>query len=209
MRKPQWYVVQVETGRENKACDQIARACKGTELISEVFAPRYQTQFKKDGEWHDEERLLLPGYVVVVTTKPWELARVMYNVPGFTRILTQGETYAPLSDDDRQWIERWSTEGDRTIPMSVAYKEGDTLVVTSGPLKGFEFMITRVKRRQSVAEIEMHAGLITVKSQVGLAVLSRQYKEKDLLFGSETDSDISDYREELIPSFTEEFRNLA
>lgn len=189
MSKREWYVAQVATGSERQSCDLIARACHVRDeqkpdeppLIAEVFAPSYQSQFKKNGEWHDEERLLLPGYVVVVTGRPWELARVMYTMPGFTRILTQGETYVPLSVDDRQWIERWTTEGDRTIPMSVAYKVGDKLVVTSGPLKGFEFMITRVKRRQSVAEIEVHAGSITIKSQVGLAVRSRDLKEEVLI----------------------------
>ena len=183
MPKPQWYVVQVETAREQQTCELITRACHARDeqkpqsapLVTEVFTPRYQTQFKKDGEWHDENRLLLPGYVVAVTAKPWELARVMYNVPGFTRILTQGETFAPLSTDDRQWIERWTTEGDRTIPMSVAYKEGDTIEITSGPLKGLEGSIKRIKRRQNLAEIEIHVGNKTFKTTVGLAILPKDH----------------------------------
>ena len=140
-------------------------------LLQEVFAPSYQSRFKLHGEWHDEERLLLPGYVVAVTARPWRLAHVLHGVPAFTRILTMGETFAPLSDNDRSWIERWTREGDRTIPMSIAYKEGDRVVVTEGPLKGQEAMIVRVRRRQCTAELEMHVGQVTIRANVGLAVL--------------------------------------
>ena len=185
MAKTEWYVVQVGTGRELAMCELIERACKAADaerlgdkpLINEVFSPRYRSQYKLQGEWHDEDRLLLPGYVVVVTDNPWELARVLHGVSGLTRILTMGEAFAPLSNDDRSWIERWTTEGDRTIPMSVAYKEGDRVVVTSGPLKGYEAMIVRIKRRQSLAELEIHAGALTIRTTVGLAVLPERSEE--------------------------------
>lgn len=188
-----WYVIQVETGRELHACEAIWRACSNAEqeehlltaetdegidsgdsdgvLLRECFSPSYRTQFKLHGEWHDEEKLLLPGYVVAVTSDPWKLARVLRKVSGLTRLLTMGETFAPLSEDDRSWIERWTTEGDRTIPMSIAYKEGDSIVVTEGPLMGHEGMIVRIKRRLNLAELEIHAGQMTIRTTVGLAVM--------------------------------------
>ena len=179
MRSPDWYVVQVESGREQNACEAIERACERAALVSdddspllkEVFAPCYRARFKLHGEWHDEDRLLLPGYVVAVTEDPWKLARVIRDVLGCTRILTMGETFAPLKDEDRSWIERWTTEGDRTIPMSIAYKEGDRIVVTEGPLKGREGMIIKLRRRLCRAEVEVHAGTLTIRTTVGLAVL--------------------------------------
>lgn len=185
MRTAAWYVVQVETGRELASCAGMTRACEveaelgveGSELLVECFAPRYCAQFKLHGEWHDEERLLLPGYVVAVTRDPWGLARVLRKVPGLTKILKMGETFAPLSEDDRSWIERWTTEGDRAIPMSIAYKEGDRIVVASGPLKGHEAMIVKVKRRLNMAELEIHAGQMTIRTTVGLAVLPRRAVE--------------------------------
>ena len=150
----------------------------GQSLLDECFVPRYRTQFKLHGEWHDEERLLLPGYVVAVTANPWELARVLRGVSGLTRILKMGETFSPLSDDDKGWLERWTTEGDRTIPMSVAHKEGDRIVVTEGPLRGHEAMIVRVRRRQSQADLEIHAGQLTIRTTVGLAVLPEPEAEQ-------------------------------
>ena len=181
MAKPGWYVVQVETGREQSACKAIERAGRladGLEaghepLVREVFSPRYRSRFKLHGEWHDEERQLLPGYVVAVTEEPWKLAQALRGVAGFTRVLKAGETFAPLKDEDRGWIERWTTQGDRTIPMSFGYKEGDKVVVTDGPLVGHEAMITRVNRRKRVAHLEIHAGQLTIHTTVGLEVLPK------------------------------------
>ena len=185
MRGASWYVIQVETGRERAACEAIQRACAATSedgqddgtLLQECFSPRYRTQFKLHGEWHDEERLLIPGYVVAVTANPWGLARTLSKVSGLTRMLTIGEVFAPLSDDDRKWIERWTAKGDRVIPMSIAYKEGDKIVVAEGPLKGLEAMISQVRRRQNLAKLEIHAGQMTIRTSVGLAVLPDKVAE--------------------------------
>ena len=79
MRAPNWYVIQVETGREQQACDSILRAARQhdhrrqqasdddtpvTPLLRECFTPRYRGRYKLHGQWHDEDRLLLPGYVI-------------------------------------------------------------------------------------------------------------------------------------------------
>ena len=178
-----WYVIQVKTGRERAVCRAIQRACQnaskgGVSLLQECFAPQYRTQFKLHGEWHDEERLLLPGYVVAVTDDPWGLVHILRGVSGLTRLLAMGETFAPLNDDDKSWIERWTAKNDRIIPMSVAYKEGDKIVVTEGPLKGHEAMIIQVKRRQCLAKLEIRAGLITIHTTVGLAVLPGKAGDK-------------------------------
>lgn len=189
MRAPNWYVIQVETGRELVACESIQRAASQYDhrrtlecdsdagpqpLLRECFAPRYRGRFKLHGEWHDEDRLLLPGYVIAVTDDPWTLARLLRGPHRMARILTMGETFAPLTSENRAWIERWTTEGDRTVPLSYAHKEGDKIVVTSGALVGFEGMIQRIDRRRCLAYIEILAGenpgQITVHTTVGLVV---------------------------------------
>jgi transcriptional antiterminator NusG len=173
----------VQTGKEQATCGLIARVCAewdrdqdidGYRLLDECFSPSFHTRHKFGQEWRDVEKLLLPGYVVAVTREPDQLARRLRQIPEFTKLLTMGETFVPLSDNDRGWIERWTAEGDRAIPMSVAYKEGDRIVVAEGPLKGMEAMITQVKRRQNLAKIEIHAGAITIRASVGLAVLPKE-----------------------------------
>lgn len=181
MRKARWYVIQVQTGREESICRKILRACRvascelqdGTVVLRECFSPRYAYQHKRDGEWVNETMPLLPGYVIAVTEDPWTLVKVLRGMPEFTRLLTMGKTVTPLDEQEKSWLERWTKEGDRTIPMSIAYKEGDMIVITDGPLVGQEALITRVNRRKSVAQLEIHAGQMTIHTTVGLAVLPK------------------------------------
>lgn len=180
MKVAKWYVIQVQTGREVKACEAILQTCKALHATSEsngtleeCFSPNYEFRRKIKGEWTKQKRLLLPGYVIAVTAEPWKLAHMLNSMREFTRLLTMGKTFIPLSEDDRLWIERWTMKDNRTISMSFAYKEGDVIVVTDGPLVGHEAMITRVNRRKRLAHLEIHAGQVTIHTTVGLEVLPK------------------------------------
>ena len=149
---------------------ECAEDAGGVGLV-ECFSPTYEFRRKQRGEWVLRESALLPGYVIAVTNDPWSLAHAMRAIPAYAKLLVMGETYVPLSADDRSWIERWTRRGERTIPISLAHKEGERIVVTDGPLVGREGMIVRVNRRRRVAHLEIRAGQITVHATVGLEVL--------------------------------------
>lgn len=180
MSKGKWYVVQVQNGREEWMCAAIEKIGMSSStndtpdppLVKECFTPYFQTQRKFAGEWRNVKKALLPGYVVVVTDDPNELERRLRGMRQFNRLLAVGEIFVPLNEDERLWIEKWTKEGDRTIPMSVARKKGDTLLVTSGPLKGNEGMITRVNRKKSIAIVELTIDGKKITTTVGLAIVS-------------------------------------
>lgn len=176
--KVTWYVVQVQTGRERAMCELIERvAPKG--LVRECFTPRYQTQKKFQGEWLEVERLLLPGYVIVDTAKPELLMQTLRRIPDFTRLLTMGETFAPLEERDVEWIGTFTQKGRRTIPMSMGVMEGDRVVVTEGPLVGREALIKRVNRHRSLAILELQICGRTVTIKVGLGIVGKSGTGKD------------------------------
>ena len=178
----QWYVVQVQAGSERIMCAVIEGACselvaaEGREgaFLSEVFCPRFATQRKLRGEWVRVERPLMPGYVIAETDSPDALARALRSVPDFARVLTAGGAYAPLSPEDRTWLEDSTQAGERVVPMSMAYQEGGKLVVTVGPLKGREATIVRTTRSKNLAHLELDVNGIRVKTTVGLGVLPKE-----------------------------------
>lgn len=146
----------------------------GYHLVEECFSPRFATERKFHGEFRRIEKPLLPGYVVAVTQDPATLARTLYRVPDFTRLLTSGETFVPLRDDERAWIESSTHVGDRTVPMSFGYREGDRLVVTEGPLKGREGMVTRINRAKSLAFLEFDVHGKKIMTTVGLGIVPKE-----------------------------------
>lgn len=149
-------------------------------LLDECFSPRFRTQKKLRGQWVNIEHSLMPGYVVAVTDDPWELQRRLRALPisghvvGTPEPTGESMTYLPLSAEERQWVETYTTKGDRVVPMSMAYKEGDRLVVTDGPLVGQEGRIVRVKRSASLAFLEFHVGQIRIKTTVGLGIVTKK-----------------------------------
>lgn len=180
-RARQWYVVQVATGNEDYMCQAIKRACadfdKGAMSeanrvgLHECFSPRFASRKKRKGAWYDTTRALIPGYVIADAHNPEKLAGALRGIEAFGRVLSSGGVYAPLDDAERRWIQAQIGDGGRTIPLSFGSKVGDKLVITSGPLKGHESKIVSVDRKNCIAHVEFHAGQITFKTSVGLAVM--------------------------------------
>ena len=134
----------------------------------------YEHRLKYNGEWRSVNKCLLPGYIVVITADPAALAARLRAIPKFTRLLTMMKTFVPLREDERAWLEECTKPKQRTIPISIAYRKGDTLVITQGPLKGREAMVTRVIRKKCVALVEIHVGNKTITTEVGLAVMPEE-----------------------------------
>ena len=178
MARARWYVIQVLGGQEGRSCTLIEAACtdmydnQGVAVLSEVFCPRYITRRKYKGEWREVERSLLPGYVIAVTSNASALRERLWHVNALTKLLMFGGEFVPLRDEERAWIEENTAKGNRVIPLSIAVKDGDSVVVTEGPLKGHEAQIIRINRRKCVATLELNVGGKRVTTQVGLAVLS-------------------------------------
>ena len=185
MPKSGWYVIQVQSGREQVMCDVIRRTCEEFDamsivedpLVEEVFSPRYATRMKVHGEWKDVERQLLPGYVVATTSRPDDLGAVLCTIPELTRMLALGEAFVPLREEERMWIEESTKQGDRVVPMSLAVGKGDNFTVKEGPLKGREGLVTRVNRHKCFAIMELHVGQMTIRTKVGLAIVPEDSQE--------------------------------
>lgn len=54
-----WYVLQVMTGTEQEVCGKLHRT--GVQ----ARAPEQKMQIRRNGQWREETRLLIPGYVFV------------------------------------------------------------------------------------------------------------------------------------------------
>lgn len=190
-----WYVVQVRAGQEIRAITLIERRAEEVErseggvqqgesssmpeqaaapLVKECFAPRYRTQQKVRGLWRSVERPLIPGYVIVVTDTPEKLIKVLRGIPMFTKLLRNEARFIPLDRNEVAWFEAFTREHDRTVPLSTAVKEGDTVTITDGPLQQHAATITRIDRRRSMAYVQISFLGRTKEVPVGLKVVAKR-----------------------------------
>lgn len=166
-----WYVIQVIAGQEHAIADLLERVIPQA-MLEECFFPQYETEMKVRGTWVPCKKPMFPGYIIAVTDQPDALARELRRIPQFARVLSMGDVFVPLAAEEVALIGGFSSKGNRVVPMSHAIKDGDRVVVTSGPLVGCEGLIKQLNRSKSVAFLETEICGQKVAVRVGLSVVS-------------------------------------
>ncbi len=166
-----WYVVQVRTGSE----ESIRRQCEKNidrEIMELCFIPCYEEQRHIRGEWVTLKKILLPGYLFVVTEKLEELYENLKIIIGLTKLLGTGREIVPLTEEEQKFLQKFGGE-EQVVVMSEGIIEQSQVKVTSGPLMGMEGYIRKIDRhkRKAWLELELFGRKQTV--QVGLEVVSK------------------------------------
>lgn len=174
---PKWYVIQVTAGSEERMARLISRVVPDG-VLQECFCPKFETETKVHGQYVSVTRLLLPGYLIAVTSDPRGVADGLRTLQEFCRVLMQGGAFQPLAKDEVEIIGRLTCTGHRVVPMSLGFKDGDEVVVTEGPLLGHEGRICGIDRRKSVAYLEFDICGRHVRVRIGLAVVSAKGGEE-------------------------------
>lgn len=172
MGKPRTYVIYTGVGREQAVRDLVVRLVDPA-LVVEAFVPRYEKKVRRAGTWRTELAAWVPGYLFVETPDAYELRRALGAVPGITRVLAMGAELVPLGEREVEWLGRLTKPKERTVKLSVAYQVGDRIVVTEGPLAGFESEIVKVDRHKRVAYINFGIPGREKLATVGLEVVAK------------------------------------
>lgn len=149
-----WYVMQVVGGKEKRVLALLKRYFSSS-LLQECFIPQYEIMRKYRGEWHRAVEILFPGYLVVLTNQPAQLASELRKVPLFTKLLGNNDVFIPLNDQEVSFFEVFTAPEQRVVTMSEGVIEGDRVVVLEGPLKGRAGMIAKIDRHKRLAYLNM------------------------------------------------------
>ncbi len=155
-----YYVVQVETGREQKFITLATKALRenGIEIDRDlrILWPRRVLRIRKKGKSRDKSASIFPGYVFLETedldrTTIWTLRRV----GGFYQFLRNNKQIESLTGDDRELLEHFLTLGEVVDKSKVVFDENKRIRVLEGPLKGLEGRIVKVDRRKKRAKVQL------------------------------------------------------
>lgn len=156
------FVLQVVSGEEEAIRTQLRRK------NYETLLPVADRQIRIRGRWRRERRKLMPGYLFrdqpELTSDDY--FRLKYH-PGVLQIL--GEPTA-LPEPEAEWI-RWLCRTD-TVPLTTVCKEGDTVRIMDGPLRGMEGQIEKIDLRSRKATLKLTTLDITHHITLGLNVLT-------------------------------------
>lgn len=173
-----WYVIQVRTGSEETVKRMCQRMISST-ILEDSFVPRYEKKKRYHGRWHTEEVILFPGYVFVVTEDEEQLFHHLKKIPDLTKILGDEDGAIPLYKEEIKFLQSFINK-EHVVEMSYGYREGDIIVITDGPMKGYEGLIKKIDRHKRVAMLEVPFFGRTTQVWVGLELLVKDDRKNDL-----------------------------
>ncbi len=171
-----YYVIQVKTGKEEQAIEDILKN-KPDDASFDVFAPYRKSLRKYKGVMREVVERCFPGYIFVETNDVQRLFKQLYFTPGFQKILgREGETenFVPLDKDESRMIDiLYSASSNRITEISnIEVREGEMIRVLDGPLAGLETQIKKVDLHKRTVTVEyMMCGRL-VTSNVGINIVT-------------------------------------
>jgi transcriptional antiterminator NusG len=148
-----WYVVRVQSGRENTVQTALTRRLKiaGKEtVIPRVLVPMETITELKGGKKRTRKRKLYPGYVLLeveeengkVPRDVWFLVRETAGVGDFVGPRNSPE---PLDEKEVSRLLSEVARGEEKTPqVKISMKKGDAVKIKEGPLESFEGVVDEV-----------------------------------------------------------------
>ncbi|MCQ4023202.1 MULTISPECIES: transcription termination/antitermination protein NusG [unclassified Ruminococcus] len=145
-----WYVVHTYSGYENKVASNLEKTVENRglqDLIREVKVPTEIVTEIEDSRSREVERKIYPGYVfikMVYTDETWYVVR---NIRGCTGFVGPSSEPIPLTDAE---VEKMGVESQK---VELAYKVGDSVRVTDGPLEDFVGIVDEIDIDKNIVRV--------------------------------------------------------
>lgn len=163
-----WYVVQTLKGQEGKTIADIRR--NALEDDEDIFIMENEKMFKHQGKWEPDRVNLFPGYIFVVTCRPEEFNQRLHRKHRTLKLMTVGETITAIRPEEEKLLKYLGGE-DHVVRYSEGFRDGDRIVVETGPLKGYEGEIKHLDRHNRQAQITMTLFGIETNVTLGLGIV--------------------------------------
>ena len=167
-----WYVLRVQSSREEKIKENLERRVKarGLEsLFDRMVIPTETIQEIKGGKKRERKRKVYPGYLYLeVETNEdhsegaehrWKIDGEAYHLiretPGVGDFVGDRNQPVPMSDDDVKKILRISEpqEAGEEAVMKFEFNKGDAVKIKDGPFDGFEGNVEEVDAEKGRVQV--------------------------------------------------------
>jgi transcriptional antiterminator NusG len=138
----QWYILKVQTNREESIRDALQRrvAMEGLEkYFGDIIVPTEMVSEFKGGKKRVSKRKLYPGYIVVnmeINDDTWYLVRETSGIGDFTGAMGRPTPMAP--QDVAKIVAKTEEKTDEAPRVDIRFKPADRVRIKEGTFENFE-----------------------------------------------------------------------
>jgi transcriptional antiterminator NusG len=154
----EWYVLKVQSNRENSIRDAIVRRLKiaGIEdRVAEVVVPTEKVTEMKGGKKRVMERKFYPGYIMcrmVMDQETWFTIRETPGVGDF--VGSGGKPVAMTPDDVARMLGRKEKAAEEKQPrLQINFEKGDRVKIKEGAFENFEGSVDEVIESKGLVRV--------------------------------------------------------
>ncbi len=142
-----WYVVRVQTSREDQVRESLDKRVKASaleHLIGRVVVPTEKVKEIKRGSTTVRERKIYPGYVMVEMELGDDALAILGETPGVGGVLGTGNTPVPMTGKD---VEKMLMAAERTEEeptTEITFSAGDRVRIKEGLFQNFDGEIEEI-----------------------------------------------------------------
>jgi transcriptional antiterminator NusG len=157
----QWYVVKVQSGREESIKESIERRVKIENLqdyFGQIVIPTEKVSELRKNKRYVRERKLLPGYLMVQVEFNEHMLYLFRETGGVGDFVGAGLNKKPLpmsENEIKKWIRQPSDTAAPTETKASPYSEGDKVKVKDGMFSGMEGVVKTVLEAKGAVSVEL------------------------------------------------------
>jgi transcription termination/antitermination protein NusG len=158
-----WYVLKVQSNREDSIADAIKRRLKIAGVdphVGEVVVPTEKVLEIKDGKKRVVKRKFYPGYIMLRMELTDDVWFVIRDTPGVGHFLGAAEKPLPMTaqDVERMLGRTVSTEAEAAVKEAaprpaIEFVKGDRVVIREGPFENFEGDVEEVNEDKGTVRV--------------------------------------------------------
>ena len=151
-----WYVVRVQSGREETVKDGLLRRVRAMGLegkISNVIVPTEKVTEIRSGRKSVREKKLYPGYIMIEMEQDKDAWFLVRETPGIGDFLGLKEPI-PMAEHEvtKMLVDQSATEEDRP-KIKIEVQKGDSVRVKDGPFENFDGVVEEVDAKNGRVKV--------------------------------------------------------
>lgn len=153
-----WYVVRVQSGREEQVRDGLVRRVQSAGLESKIFSvvvPTEKVTEIRSGRKTVRERKLYPGYIMIEMLQDKDTWFLVRETPGIGDFLGLKEPI-PMAEHEVNKMLTDQTEAEEDRPkIKIDFQKGDGVRVKDGPFENFDGVVEEVDAKNGRVKVSI------------------------------------------------------